>query len=129
LNKLNIGIIGLGNQGKLHLKNCSFINELNVVGVADTSKRALKLAEMNGVKNVHLDYKDLLKNKEIDSVIISLPNFLHLEATTYAAEAGKNILLEKPLARNVSEGKEIISRVQKNGVKLMLGYPMRFIKN
>lgn len=96
------------------------------MAVADTSKSALEYAAKTGVKNVYANYEDLLKNQQIDAVIISSPNFLHLESATKAAEAGKAILLEKPLARNVQEGEKILSSVGKNGVKLMLGYPMRF---
>ena len=59
-------------------------------------------------------------------MIISLPNFLHLDSATKAAEAGKDILLEKPIAGNVDDAERILSSVRKNGVKLMIGYSMRF---
>ena len=55
-----------------------------------------------------------------------MPNFLHQEAAVKSAEAGKHILLEKPLARSVEEGEKILSSVKRNGVKLMIGYDMRF---
>lgn len=126
MRQLNFGLIGLGSQGKIHLRNCLRIKEINLVGVADVSKKVLRLANKMGVKNVYRNYEDLLKDKRIDAVIISLPNFLHLDSTVKAAEAGKDILLEKPLARNVKEGKEILSSVRENGVKLMLGYSLRF---
>lgn len=129
MRKINIGIIGLGNQGKIHLNNCLNMKDVNVLGVADVSRNALKLAEKKGIRNTYLNYEDLLKNNQIDSVIISLPNYLHTEATIKAAEAGKDVLLEKPLARNVSEGRLILSSAQKYGIKLMLGYEMRFIKS
>jgi len=70
----------------------------------------------------------MLDNENIDAVIISLPNFLHLESAICAAEAGKDIFLEKPLARDVKEGEKIIETVKKNDVKLMVGYPLRFNK-
>jgi predicted dehydrogenase len=126
MKKLNLGIIGLGYQGKIHLRNCLHLNEAKVLGVADISAKALKFARSIGVKNVYTDYGDLLKNEQLDAVVISLPNFLHLEGAIKAAEAGKDILLEKPLARNVEEGKKILSGVRKNGVRLMLGYGLRF---
>ncbi len=126
MNKLNIGIIGLGSQGKIHLQNCLVSKQLNVLGVADTSKHSLAYAKRIGVRNAYSNYEDLLKNKELDAVIISLPNFLHLESTVKAAEAGKHIFLEKPISRNLKEGEAIISSANKNGVKLMIGYPMRF---
>lgn len=123
---LNLGIIGLGNQGKLLLQHCPYIKGINVMAVADTSERSLSYAKKLGVKEVYKDYEELLKNQQIDAVIIGLPNFLHYECAIKAAEAKKDMLLEKPLARNVEEGKGIISSVEKNGRKLMLGYSLRF---
>jgi predicted dehydrogenase len=126
LKKVNLGIIGLGSQGKIHLRNCLRLKDVNVLGVADVSKKALSYAKKIGVKKVYKNYEDLLKNEQLDAAVISLPNFLHLEGAITTAEAGKDIFLEKPLARNVEEGKRIVSYVRKNGVKLMVGFDLRF---
>jgi predicted dehydrogenase len=63
---------------------------------------------------------------EIDAVIIGLPTHLHLECASQAAEAKKHVFLEKPIARSVQEAEEIILACQRNSVKLMVGYPLRF---
>lgn len=68
----------------------------------------------------------MLKDNQLNAVIISLPNFLHLEASVKAAEAGKHVFIEKPMGRNVEESREILSATRKNGVKLMVGYGLRF---
>jgi predicted dehydrogenase len=127
LTKVNIGLLGVGGQGKKHLLNCLRLEETKLLGVADASEKALQFARRIGIKNVYTNFDDLLNNKHLDAVIISLPNFLHLESTLKAAEAGKDILLEKPLARNVEEGERILSSIKKNGVRLMLGYQLRFV--
>lgn len=126
MNKVNIGIIGLGNQGKKHLENCISLENVEIRGVADVSKKALNFAKKKGVKKLYKNYSELLEDDKIDAVIISLPNFLHYEGVLNAAEAGKDILLEKPLARNIEEGKLIESCVKKNSIKLMMGYNTRF---
>ena len=126
LRKVKLGLIGLGSMGKIHLQNCLRLKNAKLVSVADSSKRALQSARESGVRNVQTDYNKLLDDESIDAVIISVPNFLHLECTKNAAEAGKDILLEKPLARNVMEGEQILSHVKRVGVKLMVGYPSRF---
>ena len=121
-----LGIIGLGSMGKIHLINClNIMNPKNVV-VVDKSKNALKYARNLGIKKTYENFNEMLKNDEISEVIISLPNFLHLECAIAAAEAGKNILLEKPMARTVIEGEKILRSVKNAGIKLMLGYPSRF---
>lgn len=124
--KLGLGIIGLGERGRIHLRNCLHLKNAKLVGVADSSKISIKYAKDRFVKKCYLNYEDLLKNEAIDAVVISLPNFLHLESAVKAIEAGKDIFLEKPLAPSIKEGGDIVSSVAKNKVKLMLGYDMRF---
>jgi predicted dehydrogenase len=102
------------------------MKDAKVLGVADISDKALNYARKFGMKNVYRNYEDLLKNKELDAVILSLPNFLHLEGVVKAAEAGKDVFLEKPLARNLEEGKKIVSVVRKMGIRLMMGFDLRF---
>jgi predicted dehydrogenase len=126
---VKIGIIGLGYIGKIHYSHCLKIPEVEVTAVADVSEKALRNAKNDGVKKTFLNYEDLLKEPEIDAVIIGLPTHLHLKCAIQSAEAGKNIFLEKPIARNVQEAKDIISAAEKNSVKLMMGYPLRFDKN
>src|SRR4030066_1071834 len=109
LKRIKIGLIGLGGIGQQHLIDCSTSPYVNLVAAADLSKSALQGAKKLGVKNVYRDYKELLKQNEVEAVIISLPNHLHLPCVITAAEAGKHILLGKPIARNIKEGEEILS--------------------
>ena len=125
--KINLGIIGLGFIGKVHLRNCLRLKSANVVAVADVSKKALKYARELGVKRLFTDYHELLKQPDVDAVVISLPTYLHAPCAIGAAEEGKHIFLEKPLARNPEEGKKIISATRKHNVKLMIGYPLRYL--
>ncbi|MGB9693834.1 MAG: Gfo/Idh/MocA family protein [Fervidobacterium sp.] len=126
MEKLNLGIIGLGFIGTVHLRNCLNLKSVRVVAVADKSKKALNYARAFGVKNLFTDYHELLKLKDLNAVVISLPTHLHADCAIRAAEEGKHIFLEKPLARNLEEGREIVSAVRRNGAKFMVGYPLRF---
>jgi UDP-N-acetylglucosamine 3-dehydrogenase len=96
------------------------------VAAADISKRALKLAKNSGVKLTFTDYHQLLRQPSVDGVVIALPTHLHASCAISAAEQGKHVFLEKPIAGNLEEGKKIISAARKNNVKLMVGYPSRF---
>jgi len=112
----------------LHLMNCQYIEGVKVVAAADKSKAALKRAEFFGVKNLFIDYHDLLnESSKFDAVIISLPNFLHFESIQLALEAGADVFVEKPLANTVEECKGIVRLAEENGRKLMVGHCMRFI--
>ncbi|MEM3551630.1 MAG: Gfo/Idh/MocA family oxidoreductase [Candidatus Bathyarchaeia archaeon] len=123
---VKLGIIGLGYVGQIHLRHAKRLNNACLIAVADLSRRALNMARQYGVRKAFTDYSQLLKDPEIDAVIIALPTHLHLKCAIAAAEAKKHIMLEKPIARNTREAKEILSATLKNGVKLMMGYPLRF---
>lgn len=126
MKKVGLGLIGLGSMGKVHLLNCLRLEHANLVGVSDVSRKALNFAKKMGIKNTFYDYRELLNEESLDAVIIALPNYLHAECVKEASEAGKDVFLEKPLSRNVSEGKKIVSTIKKHGVKLMVSYPLRF---
>ena len=126
MNKTNIGLIGLGFIGKVHLYNCLRLPNAQLVAVADVSKKALKVAQKLGVPQTYDDYNKLLCDPNIDAVVIALPTHLHADSAILAAQNNKSVLLEKPLARNTSEGKEILSQIKKHNVKLMIGHTGRF---
>ncbi len=125
MRRIGLGIIGLGYIGKLHFRNSLKLKNVHLVAACDISSQARKKAESSGVKT-YRNYEELLHDPLVEAVIISLPTHLHSICTKSAAEAGKNILLEKPIARNLKEANEIISAAKKNSVKLMIGYPLRF---
>ena len=126
MKKVKLGLIGLGYAGKMHLRNGFKLENGKIVAVCDLSNKTLRFARSMGIKKIFRDYQQLLKEPNIDGVIISLPTHLHASCAQKAAEAGKHIFLEKPLARNVKEGKEIVAMVRRYCVNLMVGYPLRF---
>ncbi|MEJ5328344.1 MAG: Gfo/Idh/MocA family oxidoreductase [Candidatus Bathyarchaeia archaeon] len=128
MNKIKLGIIGIGFIGKVHLYNSLRLPNAYLTAVADTSKKALTLAKKMGVRRIYSDYQQLLSDQDIDAVIIALPTHLHADCAIIAAENNKHILLEKPLARNTREGKEILAHAAKHDVKLMVGHTNRFFQ-
>ena len=123
---VSAGIIGLGSIGKVHLYNALHLKNINLVAVADISKKSRRLAADLGVKKQYSDYNELIQDPEIDCVLICLPTFLHAESAIEAARHGKHVLLEKPLAKNVEEGKRILAEFSKKGLKILIGYPLLF---
>jgi predicted dehydrogenase len=123
---IRVGVVGLGGIGKIHLMNCRHIEGTKIEGCADVSVIARKKAIALSVKKVYKSYNDLFRSKSLDAVIISIPNHLHFECITEAAERGIHIFVEKPLAKTVEECKKIIDLIQRKHVKLMVGYRYRF---
>jgi len=124
---LKVGIIGLGKVGRLRLRICRAMDNIEVVAVADSSKRALQVAKKMGVKKLYNSYNELLRLSDVDVVVISLPNFLHKESIVAAIEADKHVFVEKPLAMTSVECEEVMHLADKRGVKLMVGHNYRFL--
>lgn len=124
---MKVAVAGLGRQGMLHLMNCRHIEGVEVVAVADMSKKARSRAKLYGVEKVYELYDEMLKaHSDLDAVILSMPNFLHLKSIQSALEAGINVFTEKPLANTVEECKQIVNITRKSGRKLMVGHNCRF---
>lgn len=123
---IRFGVIGLGKMGILHLRNCRLLPNAQLVSVADISKRNLERAKGLGVKETYLDYWELLARSNVDAVIVTLPNSLHKESIFAAAESGKHIFVEKPLAMSSKDCQEIGRKIESCGVRLMVGHNYRF---
>jgi 1,5-anhydro-D-fructose reductase (1,5-anhydro-D-mannitol-forming) len=98
---------------------------LQAVMVRDLN-RAKALAEKHGAQEYYDSVEGLLSSESIDAVHISTPVYLHCEHTVAAARRGKHVLCEKPMARTVEECREMIEACRAKGVKLAIGYMMRF---
>jgi UDP-N-acetylglucosamine 3-dehydrogenase len=127
IKKIKLGIIGAaGFIGEVHTKAVFEISTAELTAIADINEeRGKEIAKKYNTK-WYKDYNDMLKKEDIDAVIIATPEHLHLEPAIAAAEAGKHMLIEKPLATNVKDAEEIIKYAKKNGVKLMVGHTLRF---
>ena len=125
---LQIGIIGLGKMGRLHLSNCRFIEDVNVVAGADPSDRArARTRNQNSSVKLFKTYEEMLDQVALDGVVIALPNFLHHQAVQAASEKHVHIFIEKPLGRSIMECCDIIRLADKNGVTLMVDHNYRFL--
>ncbi|MEM2356239.1 MAG: Gfo/Idh/MocA family oxidoreductase [Candidatus Bathyarchaeia archaeon] len=118
---VNIGIIGAGFCASiLRLPEYArYVPEAKIIGIASESGiTAEHLAKKWGIKFYTNDWRKLLKQDEIDVIDITAPNYLHAEMTIESAEAGKNVIVEKPFATSVKEAEEMVRACEKAGVKL-----------
>ncbi|MFX0134462.1 MAG: Gfo/Idh/MocA family protein [Candidatus Hodarchaeota archaeon] len=123
---LRVGVAGIGHMGKMHLFNLSKLKDVKLVGVADKSKKNRALANHLGAEKIYSDYCDLFEKGKLDAVVISLPNFLHVDSVKLASENGINVMIDKPLARSVEEAKDIVSIIEKNNTRLMVSTNFRY---
>lgn len=128
MKKLNVGIIGTGGIAtNQHLPALEKLEDVNVLAVCDVNEEALKkAAERFKVPHSFTDYKKMLEMDEIDAVHVCTPNFLHMDPTIDALNAGKHVMVEKPIARNAVEGTKMVEAAKKSGKKFMVAQCMRF---
>lgn len=126
LEKLRVGVVGVGFIGELHARIFNEIPTADLVAVADPDKeRAREIGERFQCR-YYQDYLELFNEKDIQAVSICVPDRYHLEPAIAAAKAGKNILLEKPIARTVEDAEKIRKAAEDNGVRLMVAHLLRF---
>ncbi|NMC76797.1 MAG: Gfo/Idh/MocA family oxidoreductase [Candidatus Methanofastidiosa archaeon] len=121
---IKIGVIGAGVMGGHHIRNLSCM-DVELVGLSDIDKnRVSELSENFNTKGF-LDYKELVK-EGIDAAVVAVPTKLHKPVCDYLIDNGVDILVEKPIADTVENGKEIITKAKKEGIKISVGHIERF---
>ena len=125
--QVGIGIIGAGLMGDLHACAFAALPQARVCAVADIDEqRASMVAKKNGIDRVFTDYRRLLDLPDVQAVLIATPESVHADPAVQAARAGKHILLEKPIATTLADADRIVAAARDAGVKLQIGYPLRF---
>lgn len=121
MKKVRSGLVGTGIISFHHARGWLSHPNAEIIAVCDTvEQKAQRKAKAWGVKRVYTDYKKLLKDEEIDAVDIMLPHHLHAEVAIAAAQAGKHVSVQKPMAMSSRECDTMIKAAGKAGVKLQV---------
>ncbi len=121
-----VGVIGVGTFGEVHARIYHEHPRTELVAVCDTDRaRAEKIAALYGAKP-YVRYDEMLKDPRIKAVSIVVPDVAHRDPCVAAANTGKHILLEKPLATSVEDGKAILEAVDRNKVTMMVDFMNRW---
>lgn len=124
---LNLGIVGLGRIGKIHVTNVQrYLSNAKVIAACPVKKKDDSFLKVNGVSLHFESYEEMIKVKKIDAVIIASPTAFHFEHIKIAAEAGKHIFCEKPIDLSYQKVKMIIDLVSRAGIQFMVGFNRRF---
>jgi myo-inositol 2-dehydrogenase / D-chiro-inositol 1-dehydrogenase len=123
---MRFGLIGYGAWGKFHAEAIRKAPGAALAAISCASEATAKAARDRypGVP-VHLDWRALLADRSIDAVDIAVPNHLHAQIAVAALEAGKNVLLEKPMAGSIQECDLILEAVRRTGRVLSVGHEFR----
>ena len=128
MNKVNIGIIGTGWCGGIRAEACAaspYVSELHIAEIKE--ERLKEVAQKTRPATATTDYRKLLENKNINSIIISAtPETTHYPMAKESLLAGKHVFLEKPIALELSEADELISLAREKSLLFTIGYSQRF---
>jgi len=124
---LKIGMIGCGGIAPLHMRVYRSLKDVEVVGLCDLNiDRAKKLAATFKIEKTYGNYWDMFEKEDLDLVDICTPVSSHVRIVCDAAKSVPAILVEKPMAMNVSQCDDMIKAVEKHGSKLCIGHSQIF---
>ncbi|MEK3779105.1 Gfo/Idh/MocA family protein [Paenibacillus sp. FSL R5-0810] len=130
MKSINVGVIGTGSISAMHLQSYQKHANANLLAVCDLNEERARLAaEKYGATKVFTDYRELLADPEIDAVSICTWNNTHAEISIAALNAGKHVLVEKPLCRTVEEALRVQEAVKSSGKLLQVGFVRRYDPN
>jgi myo-inositol 2-dehydrogenase / D-chiro-inositol 1-dehydrogenase len=131
MDRINVGIIGTGRIGRLHAENLMYrLPRADLLAVSDIYvKAAEEVAAKLGVPAAYEDHRRILDDDNIDAVLICSSTDTHAQIIIDAAEAGKQIFCEKPIALDLAKIDRALAAVEQAGVKLMVGFNRRFDPN
>jgi len=127
--KIRLGIIGVGQIGKSHVRTYQDVPDCEIVAIADLNQdEARRVAAEVGAKHVFAQFRDLLAMDEVDAVDVCLHNNFHAPVTMAALEAGKHVYCEKPMAGAYPDAKAMLATARRKRRKLSIQLATLFSK-
>ncbi|WUJ69512.1 Gfo/Idh/MocA family oxidoreductase [Kribbella soli] len=123
---VTIGIVGAGLRGRLFAEALHTQPDVTVVGLAEPSEKVASQARAATGLPVVSSHGELLEKLDPDAVIVATPDFAHREVAVDVAEAGKHLLIEKPVATNLDDAHAIAEAVHRSGVRCLVGFENRW---
>ena len=127
--KIRVGVIGCG-AGEGHARGYAALPEVELVALAGLDQEhCQEIGSALNIPRLYRDYTELLAQPDIEAVSVCVPNYLHAPVTMAALEAGKHVLVEKPLATTVADGEAMVEAAARTGLILMPVFNYRFRKD
>src|SRR5688572_28265825 len=126
--KFRVGFIGAGGIALTHMKYLAAMPDVEIVAAADISERSLAVAKAQyQIEHLYTDHKVMLREQPtLDAISVCTPNGLHAVNSIDASNAGKHVLVEKPMAMNAREARQMLDAAKRNGKHLVVGFQSRF---
>ena len=130
VNTLGIAIVGAGMMGRYHAQAWASVPEARLVAVADSDQtRAQALASNLGLADWSTDYRQVVDRRDVDIISVCVPAYYHPEISIFAAEHGKHVLCEKPIALTIERAQAMIAAAKRNNIRLSIGFQLRQLRS
>jgi len=125
--KIGFALVGTGMAGLTHAREMRFVNGAELVAVCSrTESRVRQFAQECGAARWYTDYRELVKDPEVDVVNVLVPTGQHADVAIAASNAGKHVVVEKPLEINLARADHLLKVCRANNTKLAVIFQMRF---
>ncbi len=124
--QVRIGLVGLGGHGGTMQQACELASNIRVAAVYDPDKLEAEKAARQFDCYQAVSYEELIRREDVEAVALITPNHHHRKQVVAALDADLHVFVEKPIARSLDEGMEMISKAEAKGRVLMVGHNMRF---
>ena len=122
MKQTNVGVIGVGSMGYNHVRIYSELENANLIAISDMVRGTLDKVSKEFDTVGYVDYDNILQIDDIEVVNICVPTVFHYNVVMDAIEAGKNVLVEKPIALKLPEAQKMIEAAEDAGVTLATGH-------
>ncbi len=123
---VNVAVIGAGGWGKNLVRNFAGLNDCRLKTVCDLSEKTLAGHQASFGVEITRDAGDVLKDAEIDAVVIATPAPNHFDTARQALEAGKHVYVEKPMTLSVADARQLVELADRQDRKLMVGHLLEY---
>lgn len=123
---IQVAVIGLGMMGRNHLRVLHDLEGVKLVAVCDEDANAAQAAAQKYSVEGFTSWRELVDRKGLDAAVVAVPTRAHLEVAREALDRGLHVLLEKPIAADLDQGRELIETAKRNGRLLAVGHVERF---
>ncbi|MFW9873684.1 MAG: Gfo/Idh/MocA family protein [Candidatus Thorarchaeota archaeon] len=127
MKKIGLIVVGAGAIAQRNAAEAASSGLVEIIGIYDTNHKVAREMANKFSTQTYKQYEQVLEEEKASIVLISTPHFLHKDQAVAAANAGKHILIEKPMANNLEEAKEIISACHENNVLFSVNYSFRYL--
>ncbi len=126
MKKINVAVIGCGSWGRNHIRVYNDLGNASIVAIADMNTATAKEFGERYSVDWYTEPEKIFERDDVEAVSICTPTVTHADLAMQAIEAGKHVLVEKPMTNTTDEAKELINAAKKRGVHLAVGFVERF---